>query len=71
MGYRVNSTRGTTGRLAEGWERDEMYGRVRRLLGEGCSDLEVARRTGLANRTIARYRDKEGIGNVYQRGVAA
>lgn len=70
MGFRVNSTRGTTGRLAEGWERDQMYDRVRSMLDRGMSDADVARQTGLSSRSICRYRAAHGIKNVYHRSAA-
>lgn len=68
MTRHVNSTRGTSGRMAEGWERDQMYDRVRSLLSRGMFDTDVARETGLSSRTISRYREGEGIPNVYERG---
>lgn len=70
MGFHVNSTRGTSGRLAEGWERDQMYDRVRSLLARGMTDADVARTTGLSSTTIRRYRDAHEIKNSYQRSAA-
>lgn len=63
---RVKSRIGTRGPWDE-VEADERYGRIRRLLTEGHSDLAIAREIGCNERTVLRYRKKHGIPNIYKR----
>lgn len=66
MGRRVNSARGIPGPMPD-WERAEIRGKVFALLNEGLDDLEVARRSGIASRTVKRWREAAGVGNFYER----
>lgn len=46
----------------EGLHRD-----IRRELGDGYSDRDVARRLGITDRTVFRYRKRHGIANYRER----
>jgi len=54
-----------------GWEHEELHGRVIGLVQQGYTDLEAARRSGVASRTVKRWRDAAGIENVYKRAAPA
>lgn len=60
----VNSTRG---RGPFEWaEAERIYPEIRSGIEQGFSDLEIARRTGISNKTVARYRKRRGLPNSRQ-----
>lgn len=63
-GIRVNSERDD---LPTADERELLYEAMQDLYERGYSDLQIAERVGVCDRTVRRWRFREGKKNIYGR----
>jgi hypothetical protein len=63
-GIRINSNRS---RLPTAEEREEMYEQFEHYYAMGMSDLRIAETVGACDRTVRRWRWRNGLANLYGR----
>lgn len=62
-GQRINS--GRVGNSMTKDEREYLHSLIRRYYYEALSDLQIAERVGVCDRTVRRYRYKNNLPNIY------